>query len=65
MILNYDNLWRTIDLEVKKGALFKKTRISNVLTKMSRNESVSLSVILKICEILDCSIDDVMSVEKK
>ncbi|MDD3137999.1 MAG: helix-turn-helix transcriptional regulator [Lachnospiraceae bacterium] len=67
MFLNYNNLWKTlIDHGVKKGELCKKTGISSsTLAKMSRNEPVSLSIILKICEILDCTIEDVVSVNKK
>ena len=67
MVLNYNNLWKTlIDRGVKKGELCKKTGISSsTLSKMSRNEPVSLSIILKICEILECSIEEVVSVEKR
>ena len=67
MYISYNNLWKTlIDQCVKKGELCKKTGISSsTLAKMSRNEPVSLSIILKICEILDCSIEEVVSVNKK
>lgn len=67
MLLNYNNLWKTlIDKGVKKGELRKRTGISSsTLAKMNRNEPVSLSIILKICETLDCSIEDVVTVSKK
>lgn len=67
MLLNYNNLWKTlIDKGVKKGELRKQTGISSsTLAKMNRNEPVSLSIILKICETLDCSIEDVVTVSKK
>ncbi|MDY6355366.1 MAG: helix-turn-helix transcriptional regulator [Lachnospiraceae bacterium] len=67
MLLNYNNLWKTlIDNGVKKGELRKRTGISSsTLAKMNRNEPVSLSIILKICETLDCSIEEVVTVSKK
>lgn len=67
MYISYNNLWKTlIDQGVKKEKLCKKTGISSsTLSKMSRNEPVSLFIILKICEILDCSIEEVVTVNKK
>lgn len=67
MFLNYNNLWKTlIDKGMKKGELCKQTGISSsTLAKMNRNEPVSLSIILKICETLDCSIEDIVTVSKK
>ncbi len=67
MYLSYNNLWKMlIDKGIKKGELCKQTGISSsTLAKMSRNEPVSLSIILKICEILECTIEDVVTVNKK
>lgn len=67
MYISYNNLWKTlIDQSVKKGELCKKTGISSsTLAKMSRNEPVSLSIIMKICETLDCSIEEVVTINKK
>ena len=67
MFISYNNLWKTlIDKGIKKGKLSEKTGISSsTLAKMSRNEPVSLSIILKICEALDCDIDDVVTISKK
>ena len=64
MVLSYNNLWKTlIDRGMKKGVLCKQADIStSTLSKMNRNESVSLTIILKICEALDCNIEDVVSV---
>ena len=45
---------------MKKKDLPKVTGISqSSVAKMSRNEPVSLEIILKICEALDCNISDV------
>ena len=48
MVLSYKNLWKTlIDKGVKKGELCKKTGIStSTLSKMNKNEPVSLAIIL-------------------
>lgn len=67
MYISYNNLWKTlIDQGVKKGELCKKTGVSSsTLAKMSRNEPVSLTIILKICEILECPIENVVTINKK
>lgn len=66
MFLNYNNLWKTlIDKGIKKGELCKMTGIStSTLSKMNRNEPVSLSIVLRICEKLDCTIQDVVTINK-
>lgn len=33
------------------------------MSKMKRNEPVSLAIIVKICEVLDCNINDVVTIE--
>ena len=37
---------------------------SNVLARMGKNEPVSLESLEKICIALDCSIQDVLTIEK-
>lgn len=66
MLLCYNNLWKTlIDKGVKKGELCKMTGISSsTLSKMNRNEPVSLSIVLRICEKLDCAIEDVVTIKR-
>mgnify|MGYP001716173610 CR=1 FL=1 len=65
MELSYNNLWKTlIDKKMKKGTLCQEAEIStSTISKMKRNELVSLAIILKICEALDCNIDDVVIIE--
>ena len=67
MYLSYNNLWKTlIDKEMKKGELCQKKGIStSTLSKINRNEPVSLSIILKICETLDCTIENVVTINRK
>ena len=62
MILNYNKLWKLmIDKGISKTQLIKMTGIStNSLSKLGKNESVQLAIILKICKVLECMIDDIV-----
>ena len=62
--ISYDPLWKKlIDVKWSKTELAEKCGISRTtITKMGKNEIVSLDVIVKICNTLDCDIVDVISV---
>lgn len=62
--LSYDPLWKKlIDLRMTKTELAEKVGISRTtISKMGKNEIISLDVILKICNYLDCGIEDVVSI---
>ncbi|ARB66867.1 helix-turn-helix domain-containing protein [Moraxella catarrhalis] len=66
MSLNYNNLWKLlIDKDLKRTDLINLADISsNVLARMGKNEPVSLESLEKICIALDCSIQDVLTIEK-
>lgn len=66
MSLNYNNLWKLlIDKDLKRTDLINLANISsNVLARMGKNEPVSLESLEKICITLDCSIQDVLTIEK-
>lgn len=65
-MISYNPLWKTlIDKNMKKTDLIKLTHISNgTLAKLGKNESISLSIIDKICIALDCDISDVIEIKK-
>lgn len=67
MAVNYNKLWKLlIDKGMNKTDLRVKTGMStSTLAKMSNNEVVSMDVVLRICEILECNVGDVMDVTKK
>ena len=67
MAANYNKLWKLlIDKGMTKTDLRMKTGMStSTLAKMSNNENVSMEVILRICEILECNVGDVMDATKK
>ena len=67
MAVNYNKLWKLlIDKGMTKTDLRLKTDMStSTLAKMSKNELVSMDILLRICEVLDCNIGDVMDATKK
>ena len=64
---NYNNLWKLlIDKDLKRTDLIDLADISsNVLARMGKNEPVSLESLGKICIALDCSIQDVITIDKE
>lgn len=63
---NYNKLWKKlIDKRMSKTILRNKTDISSAtLAKLSKNEVVSMDIIFRICDVLNCNICDIMDVEK-
>ena len=62
MKMSYKKLWKLlIDRDMKKSHLRKTARISSSsLAKLGKDENVTTDVLLRICEALDCSINDIM-----
>ena len=60
--IRYNKLWKMlVDKKMSKGDLRKEIGLApNTLTKLRRDEEVSLSVLVRICEHLDCDIGDIM-----
>lgn len=58
----YDRLWQTMKRKgITKYALINHYHISPAqLTRLKRNESVSIHTIDIFCEILDCRVEDIM-----
>ena len=61
MEVSYNKLWKLmIDRNLNKSELRNLTGIgTNTLAKLSKNQLVSMEVILKICSRLDCDISDI------
>ena len=66
MAANYSKLWKLlIDKGMTKTGLRIKADMStSTLAKMSKNENVSMEVILRICEVLDCNVGDIVDAIK-
>ena len=64
MAYSYNRLWKLmIDKKINKTALRKKAGItSNAMTNMGKDQPVSVEVLAKICQVLDCTIDDIVEV---
>ena len=62
MKANYNKLWKLlIDKKMNKTTLQEKAGMSpNTMAKMSKDENVSMDVLLRICEVLQCDIGDIM-----
>lgn len=62
MEVSYKGLWKLlIDKDLKKKDLITKAGISqSSVAKMSRGETISLDILLKICEALECNIGDLV-----
>ena len=65
--MSYKKLWiLLIEREIDPATLRKDLNIATgTITKLRRNEEVALSILLRICEYLDCNIGDICDVVKK
>ncbi|MDD7458048.1 MAG: helix-turn-helix transcriptional regulator [Clostridia bacterium] len=66
MVISYDKLWKMlIDKKMTKNALRLQAEMSSsTMAKMSKNETVSMDVLLRICKVLDCEFDDIIEIKK-
>lgn len=66
MGVSYKKLWKLIidkdmtNVEVRKAAGISPA----TFTKLKKNETVSLDILLKICKLLDCNIGDIVDAVK-
>lgn len=62
MSVSYKKLWKLIiDKDMTNVEVRKATGISPAtFTKLKKNEIVSLDILLKICNLLDCNIGDIV-----
>ena len=67
MSISYNKLWKLlIDKNMTKTELRLKADIAtSTLAKLSKNEQVSMDVLLKICSTLDCDISDILEIKKE
>ena len=65
--VSYNKLWKLlVDKKMSKADLRRTAEIApNTLTKMRKDEPVSIDVLLRICDKLDCNIGDMMDVTKE
>ena len=66
MKFSYNGLWKTlIDKNMKKKDLVEQIGISpTTISKMTKGEAISLTILGKICELLGTDIGDLVSIDK-
>lgn len=64
MAVCYNKLWKIlIDKNMSKTQLIKAAKIStNAMAKLGKNEDVRVEVLVKICGVLGCTVDDIMDI---
>ena len=64
MAISYNRLWKLlIDNHMIKKDLKEKAELSTAtMAKLGKNESVSLDVLVRICNVLNCEIGDVVEI---
>ena len=64
MKISYNKLWKLlIDLRMSKADLRKATKLSpGTMTKLNRDEEVSLDALMRVCKVCKCNIGDVVDV---
>jgi len=62
MAISYNKLWKIlVDENMSKADLRKQAEIApNTMTKLRRDEVVSLPILEKICKTLECDFSDIM-----
>ena len=62
MAWSYNRLWHLlIEKDIKRTSLIKAAGLNSyIITKMSKRESVPLDAIGKLCEHLDCRVEDIV-----
>ena len=67
MAVSYNRLWKLlIDKGMTKTDLPLATDMSTTtLAKLGKNETVSMDIMLRICNVLECSFDDIIDVERE
>jgi DNA-binding Xre family transcriptional regulator len=60
--ISYNKLWKLlIDKGMNKQDLKNATGISSAsIAKLGRGDNITTAVLLKICETLDCNLEDIM-----
>ena len=62
MRISYNKLWKMlIDMNMNKSDLKEKAGISSAsIAKLGRGDNITTDVLLKICESLNCKLEDIM-----
>jgi DNA-binding Xre family transcriptional regulator len=66
MSVSYNRLWKLlIDKNMNKTELKEAAGIgSTTLSKLSKNQPVAMEVVMKLCNVLQCNVGDIMDITK-
>ena len=66
MTVSYNKLWKLlIDKKMKRIELMEAAGIgTSTLSKLGKDQYVSMEVLVKICKVLNCNIGDIVDVVK-
>ena len=64
MAVCYNKLWKLlIDRGLNKTQLCKEANITtNAMARLRRNEDVRVDVLVKLCTVLNCTVDDILEI---
>ena len=67
MKISYNRLWKLlIDKNMRKKDLGKLACISSAsIAKLGKGGNITTDVLLRICETLDCTLEDIMEIVKE
>ncbi len=67
MGFSYNKLWKIlIDEEMSKTEFQKAVKLSpTTVAKLSKNETVNMEILARICDYFDCGIEDIVSYTPK
>ena len=62
MRISYNKLWKMlIDKNMKKSDLKEKAGISSAsIAKLGKGDNITTDVLLRICEAMECHLDDII-----
>jgi len=65
--VSYNKLWKMlIDKEMQKRDLQEAAGISSAsIAKLGKGENITTDILLKICDALDCNLDDIMETKRE
>ena len=64
MGVSYKKLWKLlIDKDMKKRQLMVAAKLSpSIITSLNQDQSVTTNTLVKICNALDCGVEDIMEI---
>jgi DNA-binding Xre family transcriptional regulator len=67
MVISYNKLWKIlIDKKMTKSDLRRLAGISTAsVAKLGKGDNITTDILVKICEVLDCNVTDIMELVKK